>query len=132
MKTYTKSELDKILADHKAWLIDSSEGERANLSHADLSSADLSSAELSSVITTHNKYLINIYLGNYPMVAFMQDGELLITAGCHRGWTIDKALNHWQPENMEDWTVKTAEYGEQQLRMVEFLMAEAKHLGWIE
>lgn len=42
----TKEELDKVLADHKAWLADSSKGARANLSCADLRYKDLSGVEL--------------------------------------------------------------------------------------
>ena len=47
MKTYTKDQLEKILAQHKKWLDDSTKEERADLSSADLRSADLSSADLS-------------------------------------------------------------------------------------
>ena len=45
MKTYTKDELDKILADHALWLKGEG-GEQANLSWANLRWADLSWANL--------------------------------------------------------------------------------------
>ena len=48
MKTYTKEELDEILKNHSLWLVDSTTGERANLSSANLRSADLSYADLRS------------------------------------------------------------------------------------
>ena len=47
MKTFTKQEIKKILANHVLWLNDKG-GERANLSYADLSSANLRYANLSS------------------------------------------------------------------------------------
>jgi len=104
----------------------------SDLSNSNLSNSDLSNSNLSNAITSHNKYLISTCLGNYQMVAFMQYGRLLITAGCRRGWTVEEAREHWLPENMNSWTEKTAKYGERQLRMVEFLISEAKHLGWIK
>ena len=42
-----KDELDKILANHRAWLKDHSKGQRADLSEVDLIGADLSSVDLS-------------------------------------------------------------------------------------
>lgn len=47
-RTLTKEELDKILSDHKEWLIDHTKGARADLSCANLRYANLSSANLSS------------------------------------------------------------------------------------
>ena len=47
MKTYTKKQLSKILADHTKWLSDTKQGKQANLYEADLSGADLSWANLS-------------------------------------------------------------------------------------
>ena len=44
----TKNQLNKILADHAAWLADNSKGKRANLSNANLSGADLSGALLTN------------------------------------------------------------------------------------
>ena len=46
MKTYTKDELGKILADHKLYL-DGNGGKRANLSGSNLSHSDLSHSNLS-------------------------------------------------------------------------------------
>ena len=47
-RTFTKEELDKILADHKEWLSDPTKGARADLRYADLSAANLGSADLSA------------------------------------------------------------------------------------
>ena len=46
MKTYSKQEIRTILDNHKKWLQDDPEGEKADLSFANLRSADLSSADL--------------------------------------------------------------------------------------
>ena len=66
------------------------------------------------------------------MVAFRHQGEMRVTAGCRRGYTIAEAREHWSLPNIDKWTVKTPEYGERQLRMVDFLEAEAKALGWVK
>ena len=50
MKTYTKAELNKVLKNHKHWIlqdVDGWEGMRANLSGASLRGADLNGANLS-------------------------------------------------------------------------------------
>ena len=47
LKTYTQEELNEILENHKKWLIDNNQGNRADLSGAYLSEADLSGAYLS-------------------------------------------------------------------------------------
>jgi hypothetical protein len=49
MKTYTATELQKVLADHNAWLTDNSKGARADLRGADLLGANLSHVNLSGV-----------------------------------------------------------------------------------
>ena len=46
----TQDQLNKILADHAAWLADNSKGKRANLSGVNLRYADLSGADLSGAI----------------------------------------------------------------------------------
>ena len=46
MREITKQELKQILADHKIWLNNSSEGKKADLSYADLRYAELRSANL--------------------------------------------------------------------------------------
>ena len=46
MKKITKEELDVFLREHKLWMINDPEGERADLSGADLSGANLSGADL--------------------------------------------------------------------------------------
>ena len=45
-KTMTQDELNKILADHAAWLADNSKGKRADLSGADLRNAQFAHADL--------------------------------------------------------------------------------------
>ena len=46
MKTYTKEELKEIIREHHKWLLNSSEGKRADLRYADLRYANLSYADL--------------------------------------------------------------------------------------
>ena len=58
MRTITKKELEKILADHVEWLKDNSNGAWADLRNADLSNANLSNANL------HNANLSNANLRN--------------------------------------------------------------------
>jgi len=93
---------------------------RTNLSRADLSRADLSD----------NHYVIGCTLSNYPLVAFMQDNELCVTSGCRRGLTIADAREHWSLSNIVKWTQKHEAWGAQRLRQIDFLEAEASHLGW--
>jgi len=93
---------------------------RTNLSRADLSRADLSD----------NHYVIGCTLSNYPVVAYMQDNELCVTSGCRRGLTIADAREHWSLSNIVKWTQKHEAWGAQRLRQIDFLEAEASHLGW--
>ena len=99
----------------------------ANLSRAYLRETDLSRANLSG-----NHYVIGCTLSNYPLVAFMQDNELCVTSGCRRGLTIADAREYWSPDNKDAWTMKDEAWGAQRLRMIDFLEAEASHLGWIK
>ena len=46
MKTFTAAELAEVIDQHHAWLLDNSQGARANLRYASLSSADLRYANL--------------------------------------------------------------------------------------
>ena len=46
MRTLTRSEIQQMLDNHKAWLNNSNEGKRADFSEYDLRSADLRSADL--------------------------------------------------------------------------------------
>ena len=149
-----KEQLAKILADHAKWLSGNG-GSRANLtraclreaclsrtnlSRADLSRADLSEAclyradlrraDLSRAYLSDNHYVIGCTLSNYPLVAFMQDNELCVTSGCRRGLTIADAREHWSLSNIVKWTQKHEAWGAQRLRQIDFLEAEASHLGW--
>ena len=126
-----KDELDVILADHVKWLRGEGGG-RANLADANLADANLAGANLADANLAQNRYLIGCTLTNFPIVAFMHRNELRITCGCRRGLTIEQARAHWSPDNESEWTEKKAGWGEQRLRMIDFLEAEAKHLGWIK
>jgi uncharacterized protein YjbI with pentapeptide repeats len=103
----------------------------ADLAGAYLTRANLADANLAGASASHNKYVITACLTNYQMVLFQHKGTVLVTAGCHRGWTIEQALAHWMPENRDNWTEKTPEYGQRQLAMLNFLVEQAKALGWI-
>ena len=110
---------------------------RADLSRADLSGAylscvDLSGADLSRADLSYNRYVIGCTLTNYPMVAFMHQNNLFFTSGCRRGLTLEEARTYWSPDNKDKWTKKDNAWGEQRLRQIDFLEAEAKHLGWIK
>ena len=151
-----KKELETILADHAKWLSGNG-GSRADLRQADLSRADLreadlseaclcradlsrtnlsrtnlSRADLSRADLSDNHYVIGCTLSNYPLVAFMQDNELCVTSGCRRGLTIADAREHWSLSNKDKWTHKNEAWGAQRLRQIDFLEAEASHLGWIK
>jgi len=104
----------------------------AYLSRADLSRADLREADLSRAYLIDNHYVIGCTLSNYPLVAFMQDNELCVTSGCRRGLTIADAREHWSLSNKDKWTQKNEAWGAQRLRQIDFLEAEASHLGWIK
>jgi len=99
----------------------------ADLSHVDLRSTNLSGADLS-----HNDYVISCTLTNFSMLAFMYENLLCVTSGCRRGLTIAEAREHWSPNNKHAWTEKKEAWGAQRLRMIDFLEAEASHLGWIK
>ena len=104
----------------------------ANLREANLSRAYLSEADLSRANLSDNHYVIGCTLSNYPLVAFMQDNELCVTSGCRRGLTIADAREHWSLSNKDKWTQKNEAWGAQRLRQIDFLEAEASHLGWIK
>ena len=111
-----KEQLAEILDSHGKWLRGEG-GSRANLRDADLS---------------HNSYVISCTLTNYSMLAFMHENLLCVTSGCRRGLTIAEAREHWSPDNKDAWTEKKEAWGAQRLRMIDFLEAEASHLGWIK
>ncbi len=103
---------------------------RAYLADANLAGANLADANLAGASAQHNRYVITACLTNYQMALFQHKGTVLVTAGCHRGWTIEQARERWQPKNQDVWTRSTPEYGLRQLAMLEFLVEQAKALGW--
>ena len=103
----------------------------ADISGANLSECDLSGCNLLDVMFSHNSRLIGCTLTNYSMVAFMHEGGLRITCGCHKGMTVEEAREHWAPGRVDKWEVKKPSWGEQRQRMIDFLEAEANALGWI-
>ena len=103
----------------------------ANLARANLAGADLVDANLARANLAHNRYVIGCTLTNYQMVMFMHDKQIKVTCGCRRGMTLDEAREHWSPKNVYNWTEKQPSWGEQRLRQLDFLEAEARHLGWI-
>ena len=106
---------------------------RADLFRANLTGSNLMSTRLDGSHVAGTEGVLSVSTQNpYVMFAFMEDGELLITAGCRRGLKIEEAREHWAPENQKKWTKKTKEYGEIYLRAVDYLEAEAKALGWID
>lgn len=101
MKTYTKTELDQILAKHKLWLEGDKDGVKSdlsysnlrdsnlrdsNLSGSNLRGSDLSGAKLNNAIFSENKlvkfFSYNKHIANY------YDGKLSI--GC-----LTHDLDHW-------------------------------------
>jgi len=65
-----RKQLDKILAGHAAWLVDSENGERADLAGANLQGADLQGADLGDVNPRYanlqgaNLADADLYIGN--------------------------------------------------------------------
>ena len=85
-----KQQLDKVIRKHGLWLVDSKEGERANLSYADLHYANLRSADL--------HYAENIILGpqrtdGYQFFLINQKFSWHVIAGC-RDMTIKQYREH--------------------------------------
>ena len=111
----------------------------ANLRFADLSNADLSNACLSNANLRntdlrganleHNKTVIYACLGGYVMFMNEKDGKLMVKAGC-RYFDVTEAREHWAEGNESEWTEKTAEYGQRQRDMLEFLVIQAVALEW--
>ena len=97
-------------------------GER-DFSGANLRGADLSGADLS-----HNKYLLTAILSDYPMT-LSNGASVLVHAGC-RCFSVADARAHWAVEELHTWTHTTPEYGERQRSMLEFLVLQARGLGW--
>ena len=102
----------------------------ADLRYSDLRFADLCNACLRGAGLEHNKTVISCGLGDYAMLIHQGREGLMVKAGC-RYSSIEAAKLHWSPKNQSEWTTKTDEYGERQLRMLAFLESEASLLGWV-
>ena len=63
----TKDELNKILADHAAWLADNSKGKRANLRYADLRGANLRRVNLSGADLRYANLIDAIILDGWKL-----------------------------------------------------------------
>ena len=142
---YTPEQLAAILDTHSKWLRGEQGGERAclaranleganlegaNLARAYLADANLCGANLRDAIAAHNKYVITASVTNYQMALFQHKSAVLVTAGCHRGWAVEHAREHWSPANQDKWTEKSEAYGKRQLAMLDFLLEQARELGW--
>lgn len=145
-----KDELATILEKHAKWLRGEDDGARANLESANLARANLESAYLAGANlesanlesayledaylegarTQHNKFILSCSLGNYALHVFLDKSGVRVTAGCRMGMTIEQAREHWSPQNMGGWNDPTEAYGKRQLAMLDFLVAQAKELGW--
>jgi hypothetical protein len=92
MKTYTREELDKILADHKLWLMSNTkEGNRADLTGADLRGADLREVYLSEAnLRGANLYGANLRGANLREVdlheSILSPFQLVPEEGSFIGW----------------------------------------------
>ena len=65
MKTYTKEEFKKLLADHAKWVQNATLGKRADLRNADLSGASLRNANLSDAnLSGANLWSANLWSAN--------------------------------------------------------------------
>ena len=82
--------LEKVLADHKEWLLDNTKGKRADLSGADLSRADLSGADLrradlSGADLSGAKGILSIYpIGSRGdmLVSVIHKDSVMVKTGC--------------------------------------------------
>ena len=101
----------------------------ANLRFADLSNADFSNADLRGACLEHNKTVIYACLGGYVMFMNEREGKLMVKAGC-RYFDVAEAREHWAEGNQSQWTEETAEYGQRQRDMLEFLVAQSVALDW--
>lgn len=102
--------------------------ERANLSGAflrgaDLEWANLRGAHLRGAHLSHNKTILHACLGAYTMYLHQGKEGLMVKAGC-RYFSTERARDHWQPGNIHSWTHERSDYGERQLRMLDFLINE--------
>ena len=139
-----QSRLDFILTRHSKWLYGRSDGARAQLSCQNLSGVDFSTVDLQDVDLSYS-YLYNANFdctrmrganlvhakgitlaqdGNYTMMLVHGDVPM-IKAGC-RWLTIAEADAHWAEGNEDEWTENTAEYGESQRAMLEYLKSRIK------
>ncbi len=101
----------------------------ADLSNTDLRNACLSNANLRGANLEHNKTVIYACLGGYVMFMNEREGKLMVKAGC-RYFDVAEAREHWAEGNESEWSEKTAEYGQRQRDMLEFLVIQAVALDW--
>jgi hypothetical protein len=139
-----QGKLDLILELHQKWLWGLSEGVKAVLSFQDLRRADFNHKNLEHVELSHS-YLHNARFKGAQMcgsnlqhtkgITLAQDGHYtmmlvhghvpMIKAGCQ--WlTIAEADAHWAEGNEDEWTERTAEYGESQRAMLAYLKSRIK------
>ena len=101
----------------------------ACLRNTDLRNACLSGADLRGANLEHNKTVIYACLGGYVMFMNEREGKLMVKAGC-RYFDVTEAREHWAEGNESEWSEKTAEYGQRQRDMLEFLVIQAVALDW--
>ena len=94
----------------------------ANLRGADVRGSKMTGVNLVYAYLDGIIGLPSVRVSNYQMT--LLPGPK-IHAGC-RWFTIPQAREHWAPENMIAWTVKTPEYGKLQLSSIDFLEEMSK------
>jgi len=104
MKTYTREELDEIIAKHIKWVRSEEGGERADLSGAyligaDLSGADLSGANLSGAYLSRAKTK-ETYFEPQSKYHVMHREDGMVKIGCK-----EKTIPEW-----DEWFAGTDEY----------------------
>ncbi len=125
-----KQKLARILGNHAKYLNGDEGGERADLRGANLYGATLRGANLRGADVSHNNFILSASLSNYSIYFYRDKHGVRFTAGCRRSMTIEEAREHWSEKNRLRWSTQTIEYGKRQLAMVEFLIAQARILGW--
>ena len=90
----------------------------ANLIYADLSGADLRHANLcyADLIGAKGISFIGFDSRGWVLVCWWKNGDPLFTAGCHKGLSLQEALDHWGSDAYPD-----QERGERYCSAVKFL-----------
>ena len=104
---------------------------RANLVRANLEGAVLNEANLNRANLKGSRLYraegITLAQDGHDMMILVHGEKPMIMVGCH--WlTVGEAREHWKPHNINKWDYKTAEYGEAQRAMLDYLRSRMREV----